>query len=98
MELDYSQKSPVHRPTKVPKEGSERNPVQYDELLGKEPRRACLPDRLHLRVADCAHEEVIHLEEGGDNFLAAGILLVQWTGGKASNGGVCISYYTEVYR
>lgn len=53
--INNSRRLLVHRSTKVPRGGRERNPGQYDTFLKGEPRRTYLPDLLRPSVLECAH-------------------------------------------
>ena len=63
MELPSSEKLLVRRPSRAPDDRPNRNPGQYERLLGDEPVRTYVPLLLRPWVMDCAHKEAIHLGE-----------------------------------
>ena len=63
MELLTSEKLLVRRPSRAPDDRPNRNPGQYERLLGDEPVRTYVPLLLRPWVMDCAHKEAVHLGE-----------------------------------
>lgn len=63
MILADSRKLLVRCATREPSNRPNRNPGQYDRLLGEEPVRTYVPLLLRPWVMDCAHKEAVHLGE-----------------------------------
>ena len=61
MEIPSSQKKLVRRPSRAPDGRPNRNPRQYERLLGDEPVRTYVPLLLRPWVMDCAHKEAVRL-------------------------------------
>ncbi|CAB1111520.1 unnamed protein product [Ectocarpus sp. CCAP 1310/34] len=61
--LADSRKLLVRRATREPSNRPNRNPGQFDRLLGDEPVRTYVPLMLRPWVMDCAHKEAVHLGE-----------------------------------
>ena len=53
----------VKKESRAPAENPNRNPGQFERLVGEEPVRTYVPMMLRPWVMDCAHKEAVHLGE-----------------------------------
>lgn len=63
MQLSDSSKLLIRRESRVSAVRIDRNPGQFERLLGDEPVRTFVPMKLRPWVMDCSHKEAVHLGE-----------------------------------
>ncbi|CAM9449927.1 unnamed protein product [Pylaiella littoralis] len=63
IKLTDSKQLLVWRSSRVPTDRPNRRPGKYERLLGEEPVRTYVPLELRPWVMDCAHKEVVHLDD-----------------------------------
>lgn len=85
--LDNSTKLLVRRGPRAPAHRPNRNPGQFERLVGEKPVRTCVPMLLRPWVMDCYHKESVHLGEKVTLNILAKLYWWRWEWQSVCNGG-----------